>query len=117
MTKPGREADDLGHMIAKMMAAQAGGPAAAGAAAGAGAGAGAGQGAPKTVGDEEKDTPEVLEEEYSGRRRPTDEEAALPGHAPLRRQTTNATVSSQEELDEASWAPVAPVLKSDDGHS
>jgi hypothetical protein len=35
MTKPGRDADDLGHMLAKMMAAQA--AAAAGAAAGAGA--------------------------------------------------------------------------------
>lgn len=58
MTKPGRDADDLGQMMAKMMMAQraaaAGGAgAAAGAAAGAGAGAGAAAAQAKEAVDEE----------------------------------------------------------------
>jgi hypothetical protein len=110
MTKPGREADDLGHMMAKMMMAQM-----AGAAAGAGAGAAAGGAAP-APGQEKT---EELNEYGSTRAPASDEEAALNGKPQLYRSTTAATVRSirsMEELGELEYAPVAYELKSDDGH-
>lgn len=116
MTKPGREADDLGHMLAKMMAAQA-----AGAAAGAGAGAGAAPGAgpravPADTAEAEEEKDEVLNEYGTTRNPPSDEEAILETRPNLNRVTTNNTIRSVDELVEAEYAPVAPDLKSDDGH-
>lgn len=124
MTKPGREADDLGHMLAKMMAAQMAGAAAAG---GAGAAAGAtgpgeagagpaGQTKAREAQQEEKNDKEVMAEYGTTQKRADDEEAVLESQPTLYRTTTDATVRSMEELVEAEYAPVAPDLKSDHGH-
>lgn len=110
MTKPGREADDLGHMLAKMMMGQMAGGA---------AGAGAGAGAAAPAADQEGEKVEELDEYGTTRARASDEEAGVEGRPPLHRSNTAATqhsIRSMEELGELEYAPVAYDLKSDDGH-
>ncbi|KLT44968.1 MFS general substrate transporter [Cutaneotrichosporon oleaginosum] len=110
MTKPGREADDLGHMMAKMMMAQM-----AGAAGGAVAGAAVGAASAATHAEKTEEL-----NEYGMTRAPaSDEEAVLDGRPQLYRATTAATVRSirsMEELGELEYAPVAFELKSDEGN-
>ncbi|GMK57439.1 hypothetical protein CspeluHIS016_0402730 [Cutaneotrichosporon spelunceum] len=99
MTQPGRDADDLGQMMARMMMG--------GGAAGAGAGAGAAA------------TGEKVEElNESGTGLAFDEEANIDGRPALYRSTTAATarsIRSMDELVELEFAPVAFELKSDEG--